>query len=245
MNQNSLVRFVAGMAVFAGVVGAHYTWIAPPARLTQGKESRILIGHGHQFLVSEEAIAVAQVKAFGVAPGGRRSELKAVRVGKALEVVYTPLEPGTHLLGFVQERGVMSRTPAGVKPGGRDANPNASQALRLVRTATAYASTSTTAPEGKALGLEIEIVPRFSTSSIVLQVLRSGKPLAGVAVQILVGGQEQPKELGKTDAGGKLSYSIASGSKPPALFLASVAEPAAKGANYDTADLSTSLLLNW
>lgn len=245
MDRNSLGRFAVGLLAFGGLLAAHYTWIAPPAQLAQGKECKILIGHGHQFPVSEEAIAAAQVKAFAVAPSGRRTELKATKAGKAVEVTYTPQEPGTHVLGFVQDRGVTSRTPAGVKPGGRDVNPDARQALRTVRTATAYASTSKAAVAGKPLQLELEIVPEVTSASIVFQVLRKGQPLAGVPIQMLAGGQGQPRELGRTGAQGKLTFVIAAGSRPPALFLASLTEPAPKGASYDTTDLSTSLLLSW
>ena len=56
--------------------------------------------------------------------------------------------------------------------------------------------------------LLLEIVPHLSASSVALQLLRSGKPVAGVAVQMFTAGQEQPKDLGKTDAGGKLTYDV-------------------------------------
>jgi uncharacterized GH25 family protein len=241
-----MTRVLAGGLILAGVVAAHYTWIAPaPAPLVQGKVNKLLIAHGHHFPVSEEAIAVAQVKAFAIAPSGKRTELKAATVGKVVEVEYTPAEAGTHAIGFVQDRGVMSRTPGGVKPGGRDVNKDATQALRVVRTAVAFASTAKVALPGKPLGLDLEIVPRMSASSVTLQLLRSGKPLAETAIQVLTNGSEEPKELGKTSAQGTLVYAIGAGTKPPVLFIAALAEPAAKGASYDTTNLSTSLYLSW
>jgi uncharacterized GH25 family protein len=241
-----MTRVLAGGLFLAGVVAAHYTWIAPaPAPLVQGKVNKVLIAHGHQFPVSEEAIVAAQVKAFAIAPGGKRTELKSVKVGKLVEAAYTPMETGTHAFGFVQDRGVTSRTPGGVKLGGRDVNKDVAQASRVVRTAVAFASTAKVTPPGKPLGLELEIVPQISASSVTLQLLRSGKPLAATAIQVLTSGSEEPKELGKTSAQGTLIYAIGAGTKSPVLFIAAVAEPAAKGASYDTTNLSTSLYLSW
>jgi uncharacterized GH25 family protein len=241
-----MTRVLVGGLFLAGVLAAHYTWIAPAsAPLVQGKVNKVLIAHGHQFPVSEEAIAAAQVKAFAIAPSGKRAELKAAKVGKLVEAAYTPMEAGTHAFGFAQDRGVTSRTPGGVKPGGRDVNKDVAQALRAVRTAVAFASTAKVTPTGKPLGLELEIVPQISASSVTLQLLRSGKPLAATAIQVLTSGSEEPRELGKTSAQGTLVYAIGAGTKPPVLFIAAVNEPAAKGAGYDTTNLSTSLYLSW
>jgi len=240
----SLGRFAGTGLLLAGIVGAHYTWIAP-VTLVKGKVAKITIGHGHRFPESEESIAAAQVKAFAVAPSGRRSALNAAKAGKAVTVEYRPAETGTHAIGFVQDRGVMSRTPGGVKPGGRDANQDATQAIRVIRTAVAFASTGKVSPSGRPLGLEIELVPQVKASAVTLQLLRSGRPLAGTAVYVLTAGQDEPKEAGKTNAQGSLNYAIGAALKPPVLFIASASEPAAKGANHDVSNLSTSLYLNW
>lgn len=244
MNHRIPSRLLAGGLLLAGVVAAHYTWIAP-APLVLGKVNKVSIAHGHHFPMSEEAIVAAQVKAFAVAPSGKRIVLSAVKADKTVEADYTPSEAGTHTFGFVQDRGVLSRTPGGVKPGGRDVNKDATQALRVVRTAVAFGSTAKVAPPGKPLGLELEIVPQVAPSSVTLQLLRSGKPLAATAIQVLTSGSEEPKDLGKTSAQGTLVYAIGVGTKPPVLFIATVAEPAAKGASYDTTNLSTSLYLSW
>lgn len=244
MKHAHLLRVLAAGLLLTGVVAAHYTWIAAPP-LVKGKAARITIAHGHRFPVSEEAIAVSQVRALAVAPSGKRVELKAARNGASVSADYTPGEAGTHAIGFVQDRGVTSRTPQGVKPGGRDANKDAVQAVRVVRTAVSFASTGRVSLPGKPLGLEIELVPEMTASEVTLKLLRSGKPLAGVAVHVLTAGRHQPAEAGKTNAQGALVYAIGSTAKPPALFVAEVVEPAAKGANYDVSNLSTSLYLSW
>ncbi len=246
MIPSSLSRALIGLFSLTFLLAAHYTWMAPAsAPLVQGKVNKIQIAHGHKFPAGEEAIVAAQVRAFAVSPGGKRTELKAVAAGKVVALDYTPGEAGTHALGFVQDRGVSSRTPGGVKKGGRDVNPNATQASRIIRTAVGYASTGKVDPSGKALGMEFEIVPQVSGGTITLQLLRTGKPLPGVAIGLLVNGSEEPNELGKTDAQGRLVYRPGAAVKPPVLFIADFSEPAQKGAAYDSTNLSTSLYLGW
>lgn len=239
-------RALIGLFLVTFLLAAHYTWMAPAsAPLIQGKLNKIQIAHGHMFPASEEAIAATQVRAFAISPSGKRTELKAMSAGKVVSLDYTPGEAGTHALGFVQDRGVSSRTPSGLKKGGKDVNPNATQAFRTVRTAVGYASTGKVTPAGKGLGLEFEIVPQIAGGTITLQLLRAGKPLPGAGIGLLVNGAEEPNELGKTDAQGRLVYKPGAGIKPPVLFIADKSEPAQKGAAFDSTNLSTSLYLGW
>lgn len=236
------MKAAAGVFAACLVAGAHYTWMSPAGVLVVGKPILIEIGHGHRIPVSEEAIAAAQVKAFAISPSGKRVELKAEAVPKMLVVEYTPAEAGTHTLGFVQDRGVSSRTPGGLKKGGKDVNRDAVQSFRTVRTAVSCASTGRTALPGKAAGLEFEIVPKTEAGAVALQVLRNGKPAAGVEVHVLLKGQEESKPVGKTDGQGRVVYKPAAG---PVLFVADMVEPAPAGSAYDRTNLSTSLFVNW
>lgn len=239
------MKAAAGVFAACLVAGAHYTWMAPLGPLAVGKANRIEIGHGHRFPVSEEAIASAQVKAFAVSPSGKRVELKVAAVPKMVVAEYTPAEAGTHTLGFIQDRGVSSRTPGGLKKGGKDVNRDAVQAFRTVRTSVSYASTGKTALPGKAAGVEFEIVPKLEAGAVALQVLRNGKPAAGVEVQALTKGQEESNPVGKTDAQGRVVYKLAAGAAGPVLFVADMVEPAPAGSAYDRTNLSTSLNVNW
>lgn len=217
----------------------------PAGILAIGKANRIEISHGHRFPVSEEAIAAAQVKAFAVSPSGKRTEIKAAAAGKMVVAEYTPAEAGTHVLAFVQDRGVSSRTPRGLKKGGKDVNKDAVQSFRTVRTSTSFAATGKIALPGKAAGLEFEIVPRMEAGAVALLVLRNGKPATGVTVEVLHKGQEEAKPVGKSDAQGRVVHRLPAGAAGPVLFLAELLEPAMAGAAYDTTNLSTSLYLNW
>jgi hypothetical protein len=219
--------------------------MAPAGPLVVGKANRIEIGHGHRFPVSEEAIAAGQLKAFALSPTGKRVDLKVAAAGKVVAADYTPSEAGTHTLGFVQDRGISSRTPGGLKKGGKDVNRDAVQSFRSVRTSVSFAATGKVTMPGKAAGLEFEIVPRMEAGAVALQVLRNDKAAAGVEVHVLLKGQEESKAVGKTDGQGRIVYKTEAGAAGPVLFLADLKETAPAGTAYDTTNLSTSLYVSW
>ena len=73
--------------------------------------------------------------------------------------------------------------------------------------------------------------------------LRSGKPLAGETVKVLLKEHEDAATVGKTGTGGKLTYKpVAAGG--PLLFLAEVKEDVS-GMPIDFRTLSTSTYVSW
>ena len=113
---------------------AHFTWLAPESpELAAGRPYRLRIGHGHEFPASEAAVDATQVRALVIDPRGERAEVAARREDKAVVLEWTPRQKGLHVFAFTQDRGEVSRTPSGVKSGGRDRNPDAATAFRAVR----------------------------------------------------------------------------------------------------------------
>jgi uncharacterized GH25 family protein len=237
--------FLAASA--AAVIGfGHYTWIAPVAKLETGKPSEIRIGHGHKFPESEEAINARQIDMFAVTPSGARVKLTPAPAANAVTASFTPPEAGAYRIAFVQDRGVSSRTPRGVKPGGRDQNPDATTASRTLRTAVAYAATAGVAvSSAKPLGLEIELSGTFHSGAWQLQLMKQGKPLADTPVEVFLAGAPKAVEAGKTGPDGKLRYQPPAGAKGPAVFIAEKKEPAPSGAKYDAVNYETSLYVSW
>src|SRR5262245_60827135 len=95
---------------------AHYTWIATqPIRLEAGKSVTIQIGHGHAFRESEESINASQIELFVVAPSSGKTKLQAAKSANAVNATFTPSESGLHRIAFIQDRGISSRTPGGLK----------------------------------------------------------------------------------------------------------------------------------
>lgn len=229
------------MALLAATVFGHYTWITPETAFVAGKPVTIRIGHGHAFPNSEETINPAQLDLFVLTPSGKRVPIKAAAAVKSVTASYTPTESGPHTIAFVQDRGVSSRTPKGLKKGGRDVNPDALTASRTLRTSVAAASATGARP----LGLEVELTAQLASGVWTVQLVRAGKPLAGAAVEVFLAGAASAVVAGKTDAEGKVRYQPPAGAAKRALFAAEFKSAAPQGASYDAVNYETSLFVSW
>jgi len=226
--------------VCAASLFAHYTWLAPADSSWQvGKAVTLRIGHGHKFPASEEAIGTRNLELFVIAPSGARTVVPAKSQGTAVEGVFTVKESGPHRAAFVSDRGIVSRTPNGVRPGGRDKNPNAAQAYRTVRTAVAYSGSAPAKP----LGLEVELTVALANGVWEVTLLRHGKPVAGAEVEVFVAGAAKAVSAGKTGANGKVTYKPTG--KGAAMFFAEMKDPAPAGLHHDFVNYSTALYVTW
>jgi uncharacterized GH25 family protein len=224
---------------------AHFAWIAPvPPVLTVGAVAGIQMGIGHELGNPEAAPPLVESRAYALAPSGAKTDLKPALKGLALMADYTVKEAGQHRFVFLQDRGIRSRTPKGIKVGGRDQHPDATQSFHTLRTAVAYAATAGTKFDAKAVGLSYELVPQRSADSITVTLLANGKPCAGGEVAVSWAGKKEVV-LGKTGADGKMKYAIPAGAKGPLVIVAEQPFPAPKTAKYDTDNFETAVYLNW
>jgi uncharacterized GH25 family protein len=240
-------RLLAPGLVCALTALAHYTWITPAgAGFEPGRTVTVSIGHGHAFPRSEEAVDAGQLEAFVLTPSGARVKLAPAVAGSAVSAVFEVKETGLHRIAFTQDRGVTSRTPGGVRPGGRERNPDAVQASRTLRTAVAYAVAGKgSRGDGKPVGLEFELAGEWLDGAWSLRLLSEGNPVAGAAVEAFHAGSAKPMEIGRTGSDGRLSFRPAAGSSGPALFAASLRARAPAGADYDFLNRETSLTVSW
>jgi hypothetical protein len=237
---------LAAAPAIAAAAFAHYTWVAPATKLELGKTAVVRIGHGHQFPRSEEAIDDAQVEAFAIAPSGARVKLEAARGAGEVVAHYAVKEAGQHLIAIIQDRGVTSRTPQGVRPGGRDKNPGATQASRGIRSAVAYAATPGAPVAGaRPIGLEFELSAEMSGGAWRLLLTRHGKPAPGIDLSAFLAGAAGPLAIGKTGPSGSLTWPPPMNAAGPAMVSAEVRDPAPAGAPYDAVNRSASLYLSW
>ncbi|MCA2968041.1 MAG: DUF4198 domain-containing protein [Acidobacteriaceae bacterium] len=229
----------------AGAVAAHFAWIAPAQPgLTVGQAAMVQWGIGHEFGVSEAAPLTTGLASYALSPAGARTALQPVKQGPWLTASYTPREAGQHRFVFVHDRGIRSRTPQGMRDGGRDRNPTATQAFRSVRTGVAYALTGGAKMVPKAVGLVYELIPERTEKGVTVTLLLGGKPCAGGEVTVSWSGKKEVT-VGKTGADGRISYRVPAGAKGPLVILAEQSVVAAKGTGYDTDNYQTALYLNW
>jgi uncharacterized GH25 family protein len=237
---------ILAAATLAVSAFAHYTWIAPVDALEVGRTATVRISHGHKFPQGEEAINASQVDLFVLTPSGTRVKLAPSVSASAVSAAYAVKEAGLHRIAFVQDRGVTSRTPKGVRPGGRDKNPDATQSYRTLRTSVSYAATAKApAAASKSVGLEFELAAEFVGGAWKLQLLNHGKPAPGVSVEAFIAGAAKATDAGKTGSDGRLTFAPPAGSKGPAMFSAETKSAPPQGAAYDSVNLSTSLYVTW
>jgi uncharacterized GH25 family protein len=243
--------FPFGIAVIgmlaAGTILAHYTWVAPvEAPMEIGKTSTVRISHGHKFPNSEEPINAGQVELFVLSPSGARVKLDPAALATVVTAKYAAKEAGLHRIVMLQDRGVASRTPKGVQQGGRDKHPDAIQAYRTFRSAVAYATTAKSAVAGaQPAGLEFELAGQYSNGAWQLQLMKQGKPVPDVPIEVFMAGAAEASAAGRTGPNGSLTYRPPAGAKGPAMFSAEVKQAPPAGAKYDAVNYSTSLYVSW
>jgi hypothetical protein len=242
-----ILRIAAAGALAAATTLAHYTWVSPvDLPLEIGKTSSLRINHGHKFPQSEEAIDPRRVEFFVLAPSGERVKLDPAVSGTAVTASYSAKEKGLHRIVLIQDRGIVSRTPKGVQPGGRDKHPDAIQAYRTLRSAIAYARTAKAPVVGaQPAGLEFELAGRYANGAWQLQLMKQGKPVADAPIEVFLAGATQAASAGRTASNGSLTYRLPADSKGPAIFSAEIKQPPPAGAQYDTVNYSTSLYVSW
>jgi uncharacterized GH25 family protein len=238
-----IVKLTVSLLFLTATLPAHNSWINPlSSPLKQGTDVEIQIAHGHSFPESEQAMEDAGIEVFAVGPGGARASLPHVRSGKKLLATYKVPAAGFYRFAFVQDRGVMSRTPGGLKKGGRDKNPDAISSSRYYRSGVAYAATrGAQVKSAEPLGLEFEIVASRQPGALEVMVLCGGHPCAGADVIVKTAGGKE-RNLGRTAASGTVTAAV-SGLKGPVLIEARKTAPAPRNEHYDSMNLTTSLYL--
>lgn len=232
--------FPLGLLAFA-----HFAWVETDGPLVVGKAAKIKIGYGHEVTQSESAVSLEGLKLWAIDASGAKIELSPSVSGNWVVSDFTPKAAGAYRFVMTQDRGVLSQTTKGFKPGGRDVYPDAKKSMKLWRSATVYASTNGIAVSaGAPLNLPLEVLLDRKAGEIQLTVLHAGQPMLGAEVALNVPGSEDTVAVGKTNPDGKLT--VKQGSlKGPALYVVTLAEPASKGANYDTNNFTSVLEVTW
>ena len=246
MITKNAIRLAIAIGGAAAILTAHATWIEPvPPILETRKAVTVEIGNGHGLGASESPLGQRGLEVFVIGPTGSRTKLTPAVAGNSLKAEHTIKEPGTHVFAFVQDRGLNSRTPGGMKKGGKDQNPDALEVVKAYRSAVAHAATKGAAPAAaKPVGLEFEMVPQRTAEGVTVTVLFGGKPRAGARINVLWPGKGEQK-AGATGTDGKFVYRIPAGAKGRFLLAADFSEKAAAGAGYDNATYATAIYLTW
>lgn len=234
---------LVSVAIFAA--SAHFAWLETEPVLTVGKKTEVKVGFAHSVGPSESAVSLENLQLWAVDPSGAKTALTPVVSGAWVVAEFTPKSAGVHRFVMTQDRGVLSQTAKGYKPGGRDVHPDAKKSLKLWRSASVYASAGgAPVSAGAPLKLPLEVLMDRKADEMWLTVLRNGQPAAGAEVAASYPGKEDTVSVGKTNAAGKLAVKQNS-VKGPVAYVVSVEQPVAKGANFDTDSLTSVVHVTW
>lgn len=242
-----LTPAVAGLCLLGAVsLFAHYTWLAPaPSTVKAGGTVTVLLANGHAFPAAEEPLKGVELKMKAVDPSGRPTVLTVADKGRGPEATFQTGHEGLYRVAGEYDRGVISRTPEGWKPGGRTAYPDASSILKSYNSFLCAVRTSGAALESSApLGLAFEISWSRNGRKIAVLAAAGGKPVEGAEISVILGSGES-KPMGKTDAAGRVEIEIPEAFRGPVLLSGSISKPAPAGSDYDAERLSSSYFLTW
>jgi uncharacterized GH25 family protein len=230
---------VVAVLGFAPLVWGHYTWMVRTHYSSAGDRAYLEIGHGHEFPKSEAAINEEGLSVVLTDASGKAHNLSPKKDGNVLKIEAPLATKQQQRVHYVRDRGVMSQTADGWKPGGRDQHPQAKTSRKTLQYGITWIGFSGTTTGAKPLGLALELNYEAGMRGRMVRVMRDGKPVRNVEVRAVFS-EEDERSLGKTDRQGYVSAdSLPKGQS--LLFTASIDEPAPRNSNFDSLVLSCTL----
>lgn len=230
------VRFAAGLGLLGGaaLLSAHTAWLAPaPAKVKAGGPVTIIVSSGHSFPVPEEPVKGLDLKMTVIGPDGRTSIVIPADKGRGLEASFPTSAEGLYRATVEYDRGVISRTPDGWKPGGRSKYPAAKTVVKSYNSFICAVRTEKAGPAAPApVGLAFELSWKTEGGRLVVLATAHGKPVAAAEISAVFGSGDI-KPAGKTDTSGRLVVGIPAGFHGPVLLAGSVSKDMPAGSDYD------------
>ncbi|HPW16813.1 MAG TPA: DUF4198 domain-containing protein [Candidatus Aminicenantes bacterium] len=240
-------RLIPGVVLGGAVtLFAHYTWLSPapsPARV--GETVTVLLSSGHAFPESEEPVRGVELRMTLAGPSGASRALTPKDQGRGPEAAFKVEAEGVYRVAGEYDRGVISRTPEGWKPGGRAEHPGAASVIKAYNSFLCAVRTPAAAlgsPEP--LGLLFEVSWKVEGRKLVALATAQGKPAEGVEISAILGSGEA-KPAGRTGRTGRAEIEVPESFKGSILLTGSLSKPMPAGSAYDEERLSSSCLLAW
>jgi len=225
---------------------AHYTWLSPaPPTAKAGDTVTVLLAGGHSFPEAEAPVQGVALTMTVFDPSGKPVALTPEDKGRGPEASFKAEAEGLYLVAGEFDRGVISRTPDGWKPGGKSEHPNAVSSMKSYSSFLCAVRTSGTAPTSAApRGLAFEVTWKREGRRLTALVTAGNKPVEGAEISVIIGSGDS-KPMGKSDAQGKAGIDIPEGFKGSILLIGSLSKPAPAGSDYDLERKSSSHFLTW
>lgn len=243
----AVIRAVLGLFLSAAVsLLAHDTWLSPtPSTAKLGETVTVQLASGHSFPAAGEPVKGVELKMTVFDPHGQSILLVPADKGRGPEAAFEVLAEGFYRVACEYDRGVISRTPAGWKPGGRSVHTNATSVLKAYNSFLCAIRTSGAPLDSPGpLGLLFEVSWMREGRRLIVLATSGGNPVGGAEISAVIGSGDA-RSAGKTDAAGRLAIEIPEAFKGPIFLAGSVSRPMPAGSEYDAERTSSSYYLTW
>lgn len=179
---------------------AHNIWLAPDNHFPQvGDTVQIKVGFGHDYPASrmDQPVKEGMIgEALAIAPGGGQVVLEKT----AVDTYRLKIEqPGAYLVVAAMPPGLFSRTPEGMKRGGRQDFPEVKSCMEARMVANAFLFAGGQGPAAQS-AQHLQLKPLADLASLKkggvlpVQVRFEGQPLAGAQIKATYAGYQPPAE---------------------------------------------------
>lgn len=247
-NASRLLRSAVPVLALCAAVAlqAHDTWLSPaPSTARVGGTVTVLLASGHAFPEAEEPVRNVTLKVIVVDPSGKSTVLATSDQGRGPEASFQVDAQGVYRVAGEYDRGLISRTPAGWKPGGKSEHPNATGSIKSYNSFLCAVRTSGTALASSApLGLAFEVSWERRGDRLIARATAKNRPVQDAEISLILGAGEA-KPWGKTGADGRLEVAVPGAFKGLLLLKASSSKPMPPGSEWDEERASSSHYLTW
>lgn len=248
LRASRLIKRAAVGALLCGAASlfAHFAWLSPaPAKARIGDLVTVRLLSGHAFPDSGEPVKDVELKTIVIAPSGKPVILVPADRGRGPEGTFKAEAEGIYRVVSEYDRGIISRTPDGWKPGGRSKNPNATSVIKSYNAFICAVRTSDRAPISVApLGLRFEVSWTRDGRNLSVLATGGGEPIKAAEISAVIGSGDA-RSIGSTDAAGRIVLEIPQGFRGPILLIGSVSKPMPPGSDYETERLGATHFLTW
>lgn len=180
---------------------AHNVWLAPDNHFPQvGDTVLVKVGFGHGYPASrvDQPVKEGMIgEALAIAPGGGQVALEKT----AVDTYQLKIDrPGPYLLVAAMPPGLFSRTPEGMKRGGRQDFPEVKSCMEARMVAHAFLLANGQGQPATMGGQALQMRPLANLAGLKkggvlpLQVLFEGQPLAGAQIKATYAGYQPPAD---------------------------------------------------
>lgn len=211
----------------------HFTWVD----ILEGKEPALVLGHGHRFPQSEQALIPQDINLEIVFVDGGKQKAPLQKEGPCLVSLLAGIKKKIDHAVYEAKPVIFTKTTTGWKKGPKKAFNNAVSSLKILRFGRLQEDFNGSMVSSAS---RVELLLKRENDAYRLVFHQGGKPVPAVDITYWLAGEKEERQVGKTDTSG----SVRLGNLKPGKYLFSGEySSAVKCDSYDVEQVSVSLTL--